>query len=944
MKRAVFVAIALTTACHAQPPPEEDSQVGITIGRPASGTSAPCPDGDRPLLAPAALATTPTSCTFNPCDPYCRVYLDTAPGVDGGGSFTSGDGGLGLASADAGAAASACASLSPLSDVAMTVTSLSPVTTSPASASFTTALVPAGCLPGAFAPLWGASRYDLGVVSAGGAYTHVVPVPANVAVTAYAGSLSVSANVAVTVLVNDVSAAPSGFNVASFSGAASSTEAAPAFLYPYDGTIFPLGLSAPLVMWKRAAGTAAAKAVRVTLKFPATGTSTFRWTAIVAEGSERFQIPQSAWTAFDQTAKGSLGAIEIQRIDSKSKLQSATTIGVRFATANLRGRIYYTNYASTADVKRVLPFGNAAPTSAFTPPIAKNCGVCHTFSASGNKFVTSSHGDAATLGYNTFGISNVQVNGDLAALHAGPAGSGDSRGLAFAAVTRDGTYALLANNWWGNPNNGSNATTAGSAGAAFKVFRLPTTPGAATDVTASGFGGASNAWGLGGATPIQMYTPAFSPDDKRLVYVNGDATGDASDAKAASRQGVSTLEFDEATKRFSNRRLIVKTTTGTARYVRWPMWELDSRSVIYQSAATNDDDGFDWYAGMLPSGCCGRKKVRGELWSVDATAASPTPVSLTEINKGLGASSPLGTDDTNRTYQPTMLGVAAGGYRWAVLTSVRAWGNMLNTGTGALSTMTNKLWVAAIDDTPSGAVDRSHPPFFLPNQDASASVLNERGYWALEACKPADVASSVCASSEDCCGYNPAAPGSSSAMCLVDAPLTSPPTFHCKSTSAASCRALTETCTSDSSCCGFPTTRCVNGACQNPPPIAKHTAASFIRDYSAECTTGKRLAWRAFEYRSTFPAAPGASIAFSAATAATQSGLASAVPVPLGTQTATNASWVGVDVDPRFRAATPRQTSKAWLRVVMAFTPAVGGAGTPLLTDWRQSFDCVDAE
>ena len=109
----------------------------------------------------------------------------------------------------------------------------------------------------------------------------------------------------------------------------------------------------------------------------------------------------------------------------------------------------------------------------------------------------------------------------------------------------------------------------------------------------------------------------------------------------------------------------------------------------------------------------------GRLWSVDTQAAPPTPVALTKLNSGEQAT------DANKSYQPTMLPVAVGGYRWVVFTSTRPYGNTINLAsiqqdfsdttsyaTASYTPMTNtsdiqsQLWVAAIDDSPSGG-DRS---------------------------------------------------------------------------------------------------------------------------------------------------------------------------------------------------------------------------------------------
>ncbi|MGH7329115.1 MAG: hypothetical protein ACREJX_12260, partial [Polyangiaceae bacterium] len=444
----------------------------------------------------------------------------------------------------------------------------------------------------------------------------------------------------------------------------------------------------------------------------------------------------------------------------------------------------------------------------------------------------------------------------------------------------------------------------------------------------------------------QMYAPVFSPDNTKLLFVDADTSGGA-----AARQGVSYWTFSESSKKFSGRTLAVKTTsTGPTAikntYVRWPNFELDSRSVIFQTAATTDDDGFDWYAGMLPSGCCGRQKNHGQFWSMDLGTGSgaTTPVALTNLNTGLGSSSPLGTDDTNRNYQPTMLSVAVGGYRWAVFTSIRAYGNFLNTATGALTNDTNKLWVAAIDDATSSATDRSHPPWLLPNQDLNSGTLNERGYWTLDACKAPDIAASTCSGNDECCGYNPANVSASTALCKVDSPLTSPPTFHCKSTTSSSCKSLGSACSQNSDCCGFPPSPvCVSGICQALPPVVQYNGPdTFSRDYTATCATGKSVSWRFFDWETSFPSASGSSLVFKAATAKTQATLATSTQVTLGTQTTTNTSWIGADVSAALTSGSLK--SQAWLRIYMTFNPTTDHSGTPILTAWRQSYDCVDSQ
>ena len=116
----------------------------------------------------------------------------------------------------------------------------------------------------------------------------------------------------------------------------------------------------------------------------------------------------------------------------------------------------------------------------------------------------------------------------------------------------------------------------------------------------------------------------------------------------------------------------------------------------------------------------------GNLWSINATTGSAA-VRLTNLNTGERAA------DASKSYQPTVLPIAVGGYRWAVFTSTRPYGNTINPPGIDSSCTASQLWVSAIDDTPAGSTDRSHPAFWLPNQNigtpAQNSYVNERGFW-----------------------------------------------------------------------------------------------------------------------------------------------------------------------------------------------------------------------
>jgi hypothetical protein len=482
----------------------------------------------------------------------------------------------------------------------------------------------------------------------------------------------------------------------------------------------------------------------------------------------------------------------------------------------------------------------------------------------------------------------------------------------------------------------------------YYAWQTPDTVGAAPeDVTSQSAGN----WGLGQSV---MMVPAFSPDATKLVFVDGDSA-----TNAGWRKGLSTFEFDQANKLFKNRRQLVNHFPN-GDVIKWPTFESDSQSVIYQTTTAGDvccRNNWTKYGYMGPTNYF---EDPGKLWSIDATAAVPSPVALAKLNNGERAV------DRNKSYQATMLPTAAGGYRWAVFTSTRPYGNTINlpavqqdySDTNSYTAMTNTadlqsmLWVSAIDDATSSASDRSHPAFFLPNQNYSESgshYLNERAYWVTEACRAAGAtAASACDVDEDCCGGT-ASP--KTGVCRIDTPISSPPTRHCASVPPANaCIAEGGACTSNTDCCF--SNPCVANICTKPPQLPSFYPDNFVRMYTAECGKGTLPAWRFFDWQAETPATASALeiYAESAEDPATfhtvpvaPTVVAIAGVVKIATVTgATVAGWVGQDVGAKLKAAGYPQGK--YLMITVRLIPNTTNTASPKLTDWRQSYSCPPAE
>jgi len=438
-----------------------------------------------------------------------------------------------------------------------------------------------------------------------------------------------------------------------------------------------------------------------------------------------------------------------------------------------------------------------------------------------------------------------------------------------------------------------------------------------------------------GLTGVGMMVPSFSPDGKKLVFIDGDITGGA-----GWRKGMSTFDFNAATKTFSNRKEL-RNTWPVGAVMKWPAFEPDSKSIIFNNSTPGDYCNCSTqYGNMAPTNYHG---VPGQLWSIDSSAATPNAVPLTQANQGELAV------DADKSYQATMLPTVAGGYRWAVFTSTRPYGNLLNVAGTSAENYSAQVWIAAVDDSVSAGGDRSHPAFWLPNQNiqlpaTNRKYSNERAFWALDSCKPAAVSNAtatstnLCQEAADCCGALTMPP---TAACKLDFPVGSPAIRHCVQVAGNTCVPDGGACTTPNECCNFPTTICANSICivPPPPPTTSFAETAFVRDYEGVCPIGTHVVWRFFDWQTITPG--DSKISFAVKSADTQAELGPLLSVAIGVASGPPiTTWVGADVG---KALLPL-ASRDWLRVTMTFTPTTDKVSSPTLTNWRQSYSCPPSE
>jgi hypothetical protein len=593
-----------------------------------------------------------------------------------------------------------------------------------------------------------------------------------------------------------------------------------ALLYPYDKTVWPRGMLAPLLMWSWTPGDA--DAIKIDLK-SAKGdfswSGTFARPAILQQTGGKFirhPIPQDVWDAATNTVSGPGNQLTV----SLTVARNGTAYGPvsetwTVAPARLTGTVYYNSYGTQlvanwggnrdsagnpigAAILGVRS-GDLGPSLVVGTNSANDdsgCRVCHVVSSKGRWLLTQSEqgapGDGRSFLYDLSQTANVQGS-SVQLTQEGVFG--------WAALTGDGSYALTNSI---DPSSSNPAILNGSAGTATSSFWnfIPTQPPPMTSPTAMPAAGSLTGLPSGVAAGY----PTYSPDDKMVAYV--DATGSTNNIHGP----IVVASYDAATLAFSNPQTLV--TPASGQRVGYPVFLPGNGGILFETQVRTGGDSV-----MVT-----RNGARSELWWL-ALGGTPTPVPLATLNgKGylpIGANdhgsdfnapdpqySPGADestyDDATLNYEPTVLPVVVGGYAWVVFTSRRLYGNQLtavpwqswppsyNTRDLGQATV-KKLWVAAIDlNAPAGS-DPSHPAFYLPAQEILAG--NSRGFWVLDPCK-AD--GTTCSTGDQCCGGY-CEPGDGGLSCS-----SSPPVGNCSGPQ--------EKCSTAADCCD-PASQCINGFC-----------------------------------------------------------------------------------------------------------------------------------
>jgi hypothetical protein len=585
-------------------------------------------------------------------------------------------------------------------------------------------------------------------------------------------------------------------------------------LYPYNQTVWPRGMLAPLIMWSWTPGNADAIGLTVsTTSGSFTWSGTFGPPTILATTMGPFirhPIPQDVWDAATNSA-GALtqagkpdGLVVTVTLAKAGVGYGPLTLNFSVAQARLTGTVYYNSYGtqyvknwtstdsagnpigaailgvSSGSTAPTLIVGQNSPLNASGIPTSDTgCRVCHVVSTRGRWLLTQSEqgspNDAQSYLYDLT-AANIPASG-VAITQTGV--------FAWAAMLADGSYALTN---MINPSSSNPALSTSSS----NLWQFGTAPS-----------GSMAPNGL--PASVAAGYPSYSPDNTFISYIDvTGSTGNVMGPIIAAAYNAMNQTFSGVTK--------LATPPSGERY-GYPAFLPDNSAIIFEDeirSSTSD------------SVMVTRNGARSRLAVINRTG-TPTVTLLAQLN-GTGyipkgpnnhgngtASDPQDSyseasyDDTTLNYEPTVLPIAVGGYAWVVFTSRRLYGNQLtevpylswppdyNTKSLAQATV-KKIWVAAIDlNAPAGS-DPSHPAFYLPAQEILAG--NSRGQWVLQACLQNGTS---CQTGDQCCNGFCEPNGSGGAL-------------ECASGSSGGCSMPQEKCSTAADCCDA-SNQCIAGFC-----------------------------------------------------------------------------------------------------------------------------------
>lgn len=410
-------------------------------------------------------------------------------------------------------------------------------------------------------------------------------------------------------------------------------------LYPYDGTVFPGGMTPPLVMWDGKEG----EAVLLRLR-----TKTFEYEGcLLPSAPGQVAIPDRAWTAAEAASGGAQDPVELQLTTLASgRASGPLSRTLVIAGASLPGAVHYMSYGFTG-VPSIWRLRPKQPAESVFAGANVNCSGCHALAANGTRMVGFFAGSGTSFRVSTDPtIEPEPIQGLIA--------GGD-----FGALSPDGSLFLAPHSV---PGIGPRSMTALRPQAGlFEVDSGTELPGA--------------------NIPEAATVPAFSPGGTLLAF---------NDSAVAEGHSLVVMDFDPSARTASNYRELFRDATS---YPAWPGFVPGDRAIVFARGETAD---FSASGAMLAGGFTPGPK--SDLYSIELTGGEPV---LLARAMGLPAADagdadsylPFAAEDLHQNYYPSMAPVIAGGYAWVFFDSIRHYGNQ---------GLMRQIWGAAIDLSGNG--------------------------------------------------------------------------------------------------------------------------------------------------------------------------------------------------------------------------------------------------
>ena len=502
------------------------------------------------------------------------------------------------------------------------------------------------------------------------------------------GAKEATAKLTVIVHVQDVAPGTDPAAVTALGGANLPADAAlTSLLYPYDQTVFPLGLASPLLMWT---APSAADVYHLHLE-----QKNYAYDGYfkVAPAAQR-RVSQATWDRLTASNGGDPLKVTLSRYDAASKTAfTSASQAWTVVPASLRGAIYYWTTSAGGHMSRIRPGTGALPETIN----GGKCTGCHAVSADGTTLVGAVEGQVTSDGSND---NRAWVSFDLPAATVRKASSSFAGNV---AVNPDGKYTVY----------GSQTLKLGDTATGLQIPNS----GIETVALDPGMKG--------------LMTPAFSPDGKKLAAVEG--TGSWYHNLTSGKLVV--LDFDEGTRKFSNLVGLAPATTFAAgqRAISYPTFAPDSTWLAFHVG--------DYATGCDAQGCTDAALQIGALWMQSTAGAAP--IKLTKLTDSSALAS-----DHNLSLEPTFNPVERGGYFWVVFTSMRDWGNKIQ---GTPNNGKKRLWVAAIDKTIGSVDPSHPPFFLEGQEEATTNMRGFWALAACVPTPEPGAGGGACAGGFECC-------------------------------------------------------------------------------------------------------------------------------------------------------------------------------------------------